>query len=188
MKNQVDNTILWNEAAKTGAYLGAVSIGVLLLKELSGQSGNTFLMTAAAIVLWAVQFFGCILVMKSQMLRLRDRYEGVRMEHTRRMGQRAALLSGLLLASAQALLIMKMPDGEINAVLDQALASMPLSASDQAQLDGVVAKLPVFTFLFQWAYCWLYGTVLSSILSRYIFIQKLFDSVPPQDDNAPDEQ
>lgn len=188
MKNQLENTTLWNEAAKTGAYLGAVSIGVLLLKELAGKSANTFVMTAAAVVLWALQFFGCILLMKNQMLKLRERYEGVRMEHTRKLGSRAALLSGLLLASAQALLILQMPDGEMTALLDQALSSVPLSASDRDQLDGILNKLPLFTFLFQWLYCWLYGSILAAILSRYIFIQKLFDSVPPQDDNAPEEQ
>ena len=51
----------------------------------------------------------------------------------------------------------------------------------------VVDKLPLWTFLFQWAYCFLYGTVLSAIMARYVFIKRLFDG-PSQEDQGPDEQ
>ena len=187
MTRQLDNTTLWNQAAVTGAFLGALSIGCLVLKELAGQSGNTFLMTSGAIVLWAVEFFGCILIMKRRMLRMRSHFEGVRMEHTYKMGRRSALLSGLLLASAQALFIMQMPEGEMDAIMGQALQSFSLTGAQREQFDGFLDKLPLFTFIFQWLYCWLYGTVLASILSRYIFLQKLFGAAPP-DFDSPDEQ
>ncbi len=109
MKKILDNTALWNEAAKAGALLGAVSVGCLVLKELAGMSGSAFLMQAAAVILWTVEFFGCILLMKKVQLDLRDHYEGVKMEDTCRLGKRAAVLSGLLLASAHALIKMYMP-------------------------------------------------------------------------------
>ena len=51
---------------------------------------------------------------------------------------------------------------------------MNITSTQQEQMEGVLDRLPVFTFLFQWLYCYLYGTVLSSIMSRYIFLQKLF--------------
>ncbi len=68
---------------------------------------------------------------------------------------------------------------------------MPMSASQKEQMDGMLDRLPLLTFLFQWAYCYLYGTVLSAIMSRYIFVQKLFGgpfSGSQNDDNTPDEQ
>lgn len=188
MKTQIDNTILWNEAAKTGAWLGAVSVGCLLLKEAAAMSGSTFLVQAAAILLWAAEFFGCILVMKNAMLNLRDRYAGVRMEQTYRMGRRAALLSGLLLASAQALIIMKMPAEEMDTLLSQVTGSVSLSGSQKESLEGMMDRLPLLIFFFQWLYCWLYGSVLSAFLSRYIFLQRLFGVQPPQDQETPDEQ
>ncbi len=197
---KIDNNTIWNEAAKAGAWLGAVSIGCLLLKEGAVLSGSSFFIQAATIILWAVEFFGCILLMKKLMLDMRDRYEGVKIEHIYTLGKRAALLSGLLLASAQALIIMRMPPEAIDEMLSQFTGS--LTAAQKESVEGMMDSLPLITFIFQWLYCYLYGTVLSSILSRYIFLQKLFGgnitirTFGPEDnpedksekDNDPDEQ
>lgn len=192
MKETVDNNILWNEAAKAGFLFGAISVGCLALKELATMSGSTFLLQAAAIILWAVEFFGCILLMKKVQLDFRDKYQSVKMEDTYKLGRRAALLSGLLLASAQTLFILKMPEGEMTDLVNQMTSALPaLSPSEKEQVDGMLDKLPVITFISQWIYCYLYGTVLSSIMSRYIFLQKLFGGTfPPREDdfNTPDEQ
>ncbi len=191
MSKILDNTILWNEAAKAGALFGVVSVGCLALKELAGLSGSSFLLQAAAIILWAVEFFGCILLMKKVQLDLRDHYEDVKMEDTYRLGKRAAVLSGLLLASAHALIMMYMPQETMDGMVNELTDAMGMSASQKEQVDGMLGQLPLFTFLFQWAYCFLYGTVLSSIMSRYIFLQRLFGGPfqePPKDEDTPDEQ
>ena len=174
MTKQIDNTVLWNEAAKAGAYFGAVSVGCLALKEWAGTSGSTFLIQAASIILWAVEFFGCILLMKNVMLSLRDRYEDVKMADTYRMGRRAALLSGLLLASAQVLFILQMPQEQMDEFVNQMMTALPVGAAGREEVEGMMDKLPVITFFSQWLYCFLYGTVLASVMSRYIFLQKLF--------------
>jgi len=191
MSKKLDNTVLWNEAAKAGALLGAVSVGCLVLKELAGMSGSAFLVQAAAIILWAVEFFGCILLMKKVQLDLRDHYENVKMEDTYRLGRRAAVLSGLLLASAHALVMLYMPQETMDEMVSELTGAMGMTASQKEQVDGMLGQLPIFTFLFQWAYCFLYGTVLSSIMSRYIFLQRLFGGPfqgPPKDEDTPDEQ
>ena len=202
MRKQLDNTALWNEAAKGGALLGAVSVGCLCLKEWAVTTESAFLIQAAAIVLWAVEFFGCILLMKKLMLDLRDRYEGVKMEHTYRLGRRMALLSGLLLASAQALFILRMPPEKIDTMFSEVTGALGLTASDQEDLGGMLDRLPLYTFLFQWAYRFLYGTLLAGFLSRYIFLQRLLGGTiigrefpqPPEEQSgagapdAPDEQ
>ena len=191
MKNTMDNTAVWNEAGKGALYLGGLSVLCLSLKEVSALSGSNFLMTAASIILWVVEFFGCILLMKRFMLDFRDKYEGVQMADTARLGRRMALLSGLLLASAQALFIMQMPQEEMNALVDQLSTAMSMGAAEREAMDGVLPRLPVFTFVFQWLYCFLYGTVLASILSRYIFMQEVLGTrFRPTDENEdkPDEQ
>ena len=185
MKGTIDNTTVWNEAAKAGALFGAISIGCLMGKELSALSGSTFLITAASVILWVVEFFGCILLMKNLMLRLTEKYQGVKMEDTYRFGRRAALLSGLLLASAQALIILKMPQEEMTDLFTQLSAS--LTSAQREQVESVSDKLPVYTFFFQWVYCYLYGSILARILSRYVFMQSLFQGNRP-DENTPDEQ
>ena len=183
-----DDRTIWNEAAKAGALFGAVSVACLVLKELATLSGSNLLVQAASIVLWALEFFGCIWLMKEVMLRFRDKYEGVKMEDTYKLGRRAALLSGLVLASAEALFIMKMPAESMNALVDQMMSSMELVTSDRDAVEGALDKLPLLTFIFQWLYCFLYGSILASIMSRYIFLQKLFGGFPPKDDNSPEDQ
>ena len=188
MKETIDNTSLWNEAAKAGAVFGGVSIGCLLLKQLSSLSGSTFLITAAAVILWAVEFFGCILLMKNLMLRLSEKYGGLKMADTSRFGSRAALLSGLLVASAQALILLYLPQEEMAELFGEVSSALPANQREMA--EGYLDKLPLFTFIFQWLYCFLYGSLLARIMSRYIFMQNLFQGTPPTQDNgdAPDEQ
>lgn len=189
MKKKLDNSTLWNEAAKAGAFFGMVSIGCLMLKELAALSGSSFLMQAAAVILWAVEFFGCILLMKNVQLGLRDKYEGVKMQDTFRLGRRAALLSGLLLASAQALILMKMPADTVDTMVQEFSGAMNMSSSQREAMEGVADKLPVYSFLFTWFYCFIYGTLLSSIMSRYVFMKILIQNDKlPTDDNTPDEQ
>ena len=191
MKGKLDNTILWNEAAKAGVLFGLVSVSCLALKELAGMSGSNFLTQAAFIILWTVEFFGCILLMKKVQLDLRDKYQDVKMADTFKLGRRAALLSGLLLSSAQALIILHMPQETMDQLVSAVSEAMPMGAAQQEQMDGMLDKLPLLTFLFQWMYCFLYGTVLSSIMSRYIFLEKIFGppfQTPPEDENTPDEQ
>lgn len=191
MKGKLDNTTLWNEAAKAGALLGLVSVSCLVLKELAGMSESAFLVQAAVVILWSVEFFGCILLMKKVQLDLRDKYENVKMEDTFRLGRRAAALSGLLLASAQALIILYMPQETMDTLVSDISQAMSMTSSQKEQVEGMLDKMPLYTFVFQWLYCFLYGTVLSSIMSRYIFLQKLFGGPfdgPQDNDNTPDQQ
>ena len=185
MNAKIDNAQTWNEAAKAGLAFGAVSIGCLLLKEASTLSGSVFLVQAAAIILWAVEFFGCILLMKNLMLRLSAKYGGLKMEETYRFGRRAALLSGLLLAAVQAYLILRMPQEEMNTLLGPLTSS--LTSAQREQVSGVMDKLPLYTFIIQWLYCYLYGSLLARILSRYIFMQNLFQGGQPPENRQEDQ-
>ena len=175
---KLDNKTLWNEAGRVGFVFGGFSSLCLLLKEGAGLTNSTFLVQAAAIILWAVEFFGCILLMKKYMLDLRDKYDGVTMMDTYRFGRRVGLLSGLILAAVDAFLIMKMPEDTVASVLTELSAAMPASMGSVSQDDiGRFAdKLPLYTFIFQWLYCFLYGSLLSSIMSRYIFTQNYFQN------------
>jgi hypothetical protein len=47
-----------------------------------------------------------------------------------------------------------------------------------------VDRLPLYTFIFQWLYCFLYGSLLSAIMARYIFMQDLFQGGKGEEDNV----
>jgi len=172
---KLDNKTLWNEAGRVGFVFGGFSSLCLIGKEGAALTGSNFLVQAAAILLWAVEFFGCILLMKKYMLDLRDKYEGVTMVDTYRFGRRVGLLSGLILAAVDAVLIMKMPQETVASVISELTTAVTgqLGSGYEDQIGRVVDRLPLYTFLFQWLYCFLYGSLLSAILSRYIFMQNL---------------
>jgi len=174
---KLDSKTLWNEAGRVGFVFGGFSSLCLLLKEGAALTGSTFLVQAAAIILWAVEFFGCILLMKKYMLDLRDKFDGVTVEDTYRFGRRIALLSGLILAAVDAILIMKMPPETVESVvteLNTAITSK-MGAGYEGEIGRFVDKLPLYTFIGQWLYCFLYGSLLSAIMSRYLYVQDVFN-------------
>ena len=172
---KLDNKSLWNEAGRVGFVFGGFSTLCLLLKEGAALTGSSFLVQAAAIILWAVEFFGCILLMKKYMLDLRDKFDGVSMVDTYRFGRRVGLLSGLIFAAANAILVMKTPQETITGALTEISASLSsLGGLSEDEVGRLVDKLPLYTFIFQWIYCFLYGSVLSAIMSRYIYARDIF--------------
>lgn len=192
MKEQLTNGGIWNEAASAGLVFGAFSSLCLVLKEASALTGSTFVVQLAAAVLWAVEFFGCILLMKRYMLRLRRRYAPVDYPELTKYGRRIALLSGLILAAVDAYIIMKLPQETVSEVMGSIAGDLSSTFGSQAkeQVDKVADQLPLYTFFGQWLYCFLYGSLLSSILARYLLARELFLPGDPPEDNPqePDEQ
>ena len=186
VRMKLDGKTLWNEAGRVGFVFGGFSSLCLLLKEGAALTGSTFLVQAAAIILWAVEFFGCILLMKKYMLDLRDKFDGVTMEDAYHFGRRVALLSGLILAAVDAVLIMKMPQDTVADVVSElnTAVTAKLGAGYEGEVGRVVDRLPLYTFIFQWLYCFLYGSLLSAIMARYIFMQDLFQGGKGEEDNV----
>ena len=187
---KLDGKTLWNEAGRVGFVFGGFSSLCLLLKEGAALTGSTFLVQAAAIILWAVEFFGCILLMKKYMLDLRDKFDGVTVMDTYRFGRRVVLFSGLILASVDAAVIMYMPQETVESVVTElnTAISTKMGAGYEGEIGRFVDKLPLYTFIGQWIYCFLYGSLLSSIMSRYLYVQDAFnDPGDSQDDDSGDE-
>ena len=189
---KLDSKTLWNEAGRVGFVFGGFSSLCLVLKEAAALTGSTFLVQAAAIILWAVEFFGCILLMKKYMLDLRDKFDGVTVVDTYRFGRRVALLSGLILAAVDAILIMKMPQDTVESVITElnTAISSRMGAGYEGEIGRFVDKLPLYTFLGQWLYCFLYGSLLSGIMSRYLYMQDAFGNPGDhgEEDNSVDNQ
>ena len=172
---KLDNKTLWNEAGRVGFVFGGFSTLCLLLKEGAALTKSDFLIQAAAIILWAVEFFGCIRLMKKYMLDLRDKFDDVTMVDTYKFGRRIGILSGLIFAAANAILVMNTPQETMTSLVSQLSASLSSFGSlSEDEVGRLVDKLPLYTFIFQWIYCFLYGSVLSAIMSRYIFARDIF--------------
>lgn len=183
---KMEKNTIWNEAAKAGLVFGGFSSLCLSLKELAGLSGSNILIQFTAFVLWAVEFVGCIWLMKRYLVMMRDRF-GADIADCRSFGKRTALLSGLILASVQTVFILKMPPEALNEAIATASASLGASARDQ--MDAALDSLPAVTFLAQWFYCFIYGTILSSILTRYVIAEEIIGGTDKGDgeDNSDED-
>lgn len=167
----IDSNTIWNEAGKAGLVFGLFSTLCLSLKQLVGLSGSSALTITASAILWAVEFFGCIFLMRRYLIRMRDRFSAD-MADCKSFGKRTALLSGLILAAAATYFILKMPSEETNKLIADATAS--LGSEERLRFAKAMDSFPLVFFFIQWFYCFIYGTILSSILSRYIIIEDIF--------------
>ena len=92
-------------------------------------------------------------------------------------GRRVALLSGLILAAVDAVIIMKLPQDTVADVMNELTAAVTakMGGGYEGDVARMVDRLPVYVFIGQWIYCFLYGSFLSAIMSRYVFMQYPFN-------------
>jgi len=180
MKETYSTRALWNEAGKAGLVLGLVcvvyAIIVSLLSKLSGGAGVAFLLSVLKFVLWAGKFGGCIFLMAFFMKKFAAGYDGVDNKRSFRFGMAVAALSALICAAfslAQTLLIN--PD-EMKEAMNAAISSYSsmLDSNSMAAMDKMMENLPQLTFFSNLIYCFLFGTVVSAILSRNIPANDVF--------------
>ncbi len=182
MKEKPDNSTVWNAAAIWALAFGAVSTACHVARYLAMAHLGEKMQVLSAGILWAAEFFGCLFLMKECLVRFSVKYPGAELQDSMKFGRRIALMSGLILASAEAISIMQMPDGEISAAFESIAAdfSSRLSSEQRDEFLQMADKMPLVTFLSQWLYCFLYGSLLSSILSKFLYERRRING---QDDN-----
>lgn len=191
MENRIPRKDLWDSAGKAGLVLGLVSSAYVvityLLAKLSGSTGTALLVTLLNFLLWAAKFGGCIYLMKLFMTRYAAAHPGCDNSDTFRFGMVTAFLSALIFAAFDlAYVTWIAPDTYSQAIeaATEAYGSMLPAESLEAIEEMNMGQISFFTNLI---YCFLFGTVLSAILSRNIPSRNPFAD-PRQNFNTPDEQ
>lgn len=162
---------LLNRAAVTGLVLGAVSMAYMFAVQYLPQLiSSAIAVSAITMVLWIAKFAGCIMILREAMLRTADSYDGITRRHTLRLGVFAAMFSALIFSAASLANVLYINPGEIDEAFDMVIReySKTFDSNTLAAIDGVRESLPTVTFFSNLIYCFLYGTIVSSILSRYI--------------------
>jgi hypothetical protein len=185
MEQNVIQKNMWNTAAKAGLVLGLVSAVYMFITRWTGQSGMPgfagMLINGA---LWCIKFAGCIWLMMFFMKKFVAEYPESDNASTRRLGVSIAFLSALVYSAVcLADITFISPDfytDQIDQVMQQ-YASI-LDSNTLNEVEGFAEKLPQLIFFSNLIYCFIYGVVLSAILSRNI------PSRNPFSDNKPDEQ
>ena len=164
----------WDGAGKAGLVLGLVPIVYMLIEQLLLQDAAEKLGTAPAtlvtFLLWAAKFVGCILLMRWYMRRFADTHDGVTRRDASRYGSAIALTSALIY-SAFVLAWSKFIDTEMfTRAFEQAAEqySAYMNSNTMEMMEEMQSKTPVIAFFSNFIWCFLYGSILSSILSSRI--------------------
>ena len=164
----------WDGAGKAGLVLGLVPIVYMLIEQLLLQDASDKLGTApaalVAFLLWAAKFVGCILLMRWFMRRFADTHDGVTRREASRYGTAIALTSALIY-SAFVLAWSKFIDPEMfTRAFEQAAEQYSnfLDSNTMEMMEQMQGKMPVIAFFSNFIWCFLYGSILSSILSSRI--------------------
>ena len=169
----------WNEAARYGLIFGAIPTAYLYLGHLQATLGvsGTF-GSILGFVLWAAKFVGCIKLMQHVMLKFSEANPSAVRSDIFKLGTLIAILSALVYSSAvlaDMLYIFPEYYQTTYAVIIEEF-SRTLPAQQLEEMKAMIAQMPKFSFIGNFIYCTIYGTVLSFILSRSIPAQNPFNT------------
>jgi hypothetical protein len=170
MKEAISGKIIWNNAMKAGIILGLVSITYMFLGIPIGKISPGFLSTALVTVLWIVKFVLCIWLMAYFMKRLVSDYDGVTNSHTFKYGIAIALLSAFVYSTISMFNMQFISHDEVVSQLETQFNSISnmLDSNSKEVLESIKNNIVQITFIGNFIWCLIYGTILSSILSSSI--------------------
>ncbi len=176
---------MWNGASVAGLALGGVSTIYMFITQFMGNAEMPSLLNSIlGGLLWIVKFGGCIWLMMFFMKKFAAENPSAGNRDTRRFGVATALLSALVYATLSfanvAFISADMFTEQMDMMLQQ-MASM-MDSNTMTQMEKMVGNMPQITFFSNLIYCFIFGAVLSAILSSNI------PSKDPFADYKPDEQ
>lgn len=174
---------MWETAAKAGLVLGMISSAYMFLTQfMAGATG--FLMTILSFVLWAAKFGGCIWLMSFFMKKFAAEHPEVDNKATFNLGMATAFLSALIYSAAAFANIAFISGDAMVEQMNQMMQQMGsmMDSNSKSLMETYMEILPQITFFSNLLYCFVFGTVLSYILSRNI------PSRDPFADYKPDQQ
>lgn len=183
MEKQLEKKTVWNEGSVAGLIFGAISIAYMVISAYTGKLGTgkpaiAALISVANVLLWAAKFFGCIFLMKALMRKFATVYPEASNSDTFRYGVVTALCSALLYAAAYLAYILFVEPDMLTDAMDtvmQSYSSM-LDSNSMEAIENMKGSLPQITFFSNLIYCFIYGTILSAILSRNIPSRNPFET------------
>jgi len=160
----LDRGTLINSAAVFGGVLGLISGGYVFITSLLGDSVAGGVVDS---VLWIAKLVGCIWIMRWGMMRLAKNYEGVTIREVRNFGLLTAAFSAIITAAATYIAYEYAFPDVIDKQLDQVyqVYGKFLDSNSMAMLDKMSENYSVINFFSQLIWCFIYGSLLTLILS-----------------------
>jgi hypothetical protein len=172
MEQNILKQNMWNSAGTAGLALGAVSTAYMFITQYLGTAEiPAMLSSALTLVFWGLKFVGCIWLMAFFMKRFAIQNPEADDKSIFRMGCLTAMLSALVFAGVTLANVTIISADLFNEQYQTLLQQMApaLDSNSMNSIDKVIDKMPYITFFSNLIYCSVFGTVLSSILSRRIW-------------------
>lgn len=172
----------WNAAGKAGLIFGVIPVVHMYLNRgLVTPETNYYLGTAIHWILWIAKFIGCIWLMKHVMSEFVSRHTDADNSDTFRLGMTIAFLSALIFSAFSfADIAYISPDLYKTSMPEMMEALSPMMSEDELDMfKELTQRLPQITFFGILIRCFIYGTVLSFILSRSIPSRNPFENYKP---------
>ncbi len=171
MGKNVSRGVMWNDAAKAGLVLGLIPVAYLVLTMVNSKSlgSHPLIYGVVAFLLWLLKFGGCIWLMVFFMRRF-ARERRADNKETFQFGCIVAICSALIVAAGSLANLLLVSPEVVNASMDRLIENYSLYMdSNSMELVGrIQGMLPQIDFFSNLIYCFLFGLVLSYILSRNI--------------------
>lgn len=165
--DKIDNKTISGEAARVALVFGLISGGYVLIDPVLTKIGVPIIANGLSIVLWAAKFCGCIYLMRFFMRKLSMLYGGVGRRELIRFGTLVALFSAIITAVCCYVSIEYLFADQYAATFDALWQQMgsTLDANTRGSMQSMESNLAQISTISNFLWCFIYGWVLSVILS-----------------------
>lgn len=167
----MDNKTFWNYAGIAGLMLGMISSANMFI----GQFFSTIelsktLTTVVGGLLWCAETAGCIGLMYFYMKKFASEFPSESRKKVYHLGVAIAFFSALIYAAMSFANIAYISADYFADAYQQLIqnASSALDSNSRALMVKFMDNLPQIAFFSNLIYCFIFGTIVSSILSRTI--------------------
>ena len=183
MEQKVIRNNIWNMAGKAALLFAAISSAYLFIDMFFATSElPSVVTTLGSSVIWLAKFGGCIYLMMFYMKKFVSENPQASNSDTFRLGTRISLLSSIIYAAVTFANVAYISTDIFSEMINTSMQQMApmLDSNSMTALDSVFDRLPQITFFTNLIYCFIYGTVLSFILSRNIPTKDPFADYKPE--------
>lgn len=180
---KLEHGTLLNKASIAGAVFGLISGSYIFITSAMSAAEMGGLLSP---VLWLAKFIGCIYLMIFFMKKLVKDFDGVQNSDTLKFGVLTALFSAIITAAASYIatefVFPDLLDKQLNLVY-QMYGEM-LDSNSMAVLDKMTENYATISFFSQLIWCFIYGSILSVIISGKIPSQDPFKDFKDKENEA----
>lgn len=160
--NTSERQQIWSRAARDGAVLGAVSVAAgLLATAVPAVAGAGAVASMAGVIIWAAKTAGSYILLKRQIASRPVSGSPFR------YGLKVVLFSSILYSAYIAADLTYISPDRIKESFDliYSMYNGLLDSNSMQSLEAIEDRMPLYATISQFIWCYLFGTVFSSIIS-----------------------